>query len=200
MKFRKKPIVIEATQWFKNGDHPEDGNEVFPEKNTPGLPSTFSPHYSGVFAGERFEGKVVRYFRRPDVPGDLLCEHCDERMAIHGWIDTLGFGHIVCPGDWVITGFQGERYPCKPDIFAVTYEPVERLPEKTGGSAMAEAREQLREQVQAIVKSYLCNLGNRTVICSICDRDLPIEGHASECVIGELEALLRVERPQDNKE
>lgn len=23
MKFRKKPVVIEATQWFKNGDHPE---------------------------------------------------------------------------------------------------------------------------------------------------------------------------------
>ena len=22
MKFRKKPVVIEATQWFKNGDHP----------------------------------------------------------------------------------------------------------------------------------------------------------------------------------
>lgn len=25
-QYRKKPIVIEATQWFKNGDHPEDGN------------------------------------------------------------------------------------------------------------------------------------------------------------------------------
>jgi hypothetical protein len=24
VKFRKKPVVIEATQWFKNGDHPED--------------------------------------------------------------------------------------------------------------------------------------------------------------------------------
>ena len=22
MKFRKKPVVIEATQWFKQGDHP----------------------------------------------------------------------------------------------------------------------------------------------------------------------------------
>lgn len=24
MKFRKKPVVIEATQWFMNGDHPND--------------------------------------------------------------------------------------------------------------------------------------------------------------------------------
>ena len=28
-KFRKKPIEIEATQWFKNGDHPKDGIVVF---------------------------------------------------------------------------------------------------------------------------------------------------------------------------
>ena len=27
-------------------------------------------------------------------------------------------------GDWIITGVKGERYPCKPDIFAATYEPV----------------------------------------------------------------------------
>lgn len=39
-------------------------------------------------------------------------------------IRTLeGFMHIK-PGDWIITGVQGERYPCKPDIFAATYELV----------------------------------------------------------------------------
>lgn len=29
------------------------------------------------------------------------------------------------PGDWIIRGVQGEFYPCKPDIFAATYEAVE---------------------------------------------------------------------------
>ena len=29
------------------------------------------------------------------------------------------------PGDWIITGVKGETYPCKPDIFEATYEPVE---------------------------------------------------------------------------
>lgn len=29
------------------------------------------------------------------------------------------------PGDYIITGVQGEQYPCKPDIFAATYEAVE---------------------------------------------------------------------------
>lgn len=29
------------------------------------------------------------------------------------------------PGDWITRGVKGEYYPCKPDIFAATYEPVE---------------------------------------------------------------------------
>lgn len=28
------------------------------------------------------------------------------------------------PGDWIITGVKGEQYPCKPDIFEATYDPV----------------------------------------------------------------------------
>jgi hypothetical protein len=68
------------------------------------------------------EDEVVRYFRRPDVSGDLLCSGCDITMHLHGWIDTLEGGHIVCPGDYIIKGVKGEFYPCKPDIFAATYE------------------------------------------------------------------------------
>lgn len=28
-------------------------------------------------------------------------------------------------GDWIIKGIKGELYPCKPDIFEATYEPVD---------------------------------------------------------------------------
>lgn len=66
----------------------------------------------------------MRYFRRPDVSGESRCKHCDAVMHVHGWIDTKEGGHIVCPGDWIITGIAGERYPCKDKIFAATYEPV----------------------------------------------------------------------------
>lgn len=106
-KYRKKPVVIDATQWFKNGDHPLDGNETFPD---------------GAFKGEKFEGHVVRYFRHPDIPGSDPCAICKRLFHDHGWIDTLEGGHNVCPGDWIITGVKGERYPCKPDIFEMTYE------------------------------------------------------------------------------
>lgn len=40
-------------------------------------------------------------------------------------IKTLEGHHEVSGGDYIITGVQGERYPCKPDIFEATYEPVE---------------------------------------------------------------------------
>lgn len=120
MKFRKKPVIIEAHQWFKNGDHPLDG--ATPRS---GLPT-------GHFVGE---GRVVRYYRHPDVSGVTPCKHCGRIMHVHGWIDTLEGGHIVCPGDWIITGVKGEHYPVKPDVFTATYEAAttDPLPEVTAG-------------------------------------------------------------------
>jgi len=40
------------------------------------------------------------------------------------FVDTLEGRMEGKPGDWIITGVKGERYPCKPDIFEATYEPV----------------------------------------------------------------------------
>lgn len=112
MKYRKKPVIIEAVQWFKNGDHPNDSNETFED---------------GEFKGELLEGKIVRYYRTPDLDGQSKCKNCRNIMHLHGWIDTLEGGHIVCPGDFIITGIHGERYPCKPDIFEKTYDPAEDI-------------------------------------------------------------------------
>lgn len=108
-KFRKKPVVIEAVQWFKNGDHPEDDCYYVDDKSE-----------------DRFlsEGKLVRYFRHPDISGITLCDNCHFPYHRHGFIDTLEGGHIVCVGDWIIKGVAGEFYPCKPDIFEATYEEV----------------------------------------------------------------------------
>lgn len=39
-------------------------------------------------------------------------------------IDTLEGQMMASPGDYVIRGIQGEFYPCKPDIFEASYEPV----------------------------------------------------------------------------
>ena len=88
MKFRKKPVVIEATQWFKVGDHP------------------------AVVMSESYD-------RRKISPGITYVT----KVPI---IKTLEGRMTVSPGDWIITGVQGEHYPCKPDIFEATYERVEK--------------------------------------------------------------------------
>lgn len=120
MKYRKKPIVIDATQWHKNGDHPLDY-----AKEKQGYENGELRSWSGEEVKQLgWEGQIVRYFRHPGIEDDKECEHCKDVMLNHGWIDTLEGGHIVCPGDWIITGIKGEHYPCKPDIFEATYEKV----------------------------------------------------------------------------
>ena len=58
------------------------------------------------------------------------------RDTIHAGVYLDAQNRLVCPtlenqvlyaaiGDWIICGVKGEVYPCKPDIFAATYEPVE---------------------------------------------------------------------------
>lgn len=73
-KFRKKPIIIEAEQWFP---------------------------------GYYVEG--VDY---------------DPGQINPAYIDTLEGRMVVSRGDWIITGINGEKYPCKPDIFEKTYDKI----------------------------------------------------------------------------
>ena len=40
------------------------------------------------------------------------------------YIETLEGVMHASPGDWIITGVNGEKYRCKTDIFEKTYEPV----------------------------------------------------------------------------
>lgn len=37
---------------------------------------------------------------------------------------TLEGAMLACPKDWLISGVKNELYPCKPEIFAATYEPA----------------------------------------------------------------------------
>jgi hypothetical protein len=127
MKFTKKPVTIEATQWFKNGDHPQDYSNSR-DGLEGGAMRTWTAEEVRALG---WEGEVVRYFRRPDISGKSFCRHCGLTMHEHGWIETLEGGHIVCPGDQIITGIKGELYPCKPDVFALTYDSALPVSEPT---------------------------------------------------------------------
>lgn len=100
MKYRKKPVEIEAIQFklireipFKYG--------VAKEYN------------EGEIAS--FIGNIVRTRHEPnETPeGNVYFE-----------IETLEGTMKASLGDWIIKGVKGEFYPCKPDIFEATYERV----------------------------------------------------------------------------
>lgn len=58
---------------------------------------------------------------------DDIADFVDANIDITGdqiIIQTLEGDMYASPGDWVIKGVKGEFYPCKPDIFAATYEEV----------------------------------------------------------------------------
>lgn len=93
MKFRRKPIVIEAEQFFHKGD----------------------------------AGVTLMWGKDEAEP----CECCGRPISEHGKVPTLYRScrmakryHTACPGDWIVIGVMGEKYPLKPDIFELAYEPV----------------------------------------------------------------------------
>ena len=96
MKFKKKPIIIEAFQMTKERRW---DNQDWPE-----------------WLGQAWQIDGLQ-------EGSLSIDPNDpERENLV--IGTLEGVHYVSWGDWIIQGVQGELYPCKPDIFEATYEPV----------------------------------------------------------------------------
>ena len=58
------------------------------------------------------------------VPGVIEGEYIDDGHVFPAKIKTLEGWHGVSGGDFIIRGVKGERYPCRPDIFKMTYKPV----------------------------------------------------------------------------
>jgi len=86
VKYRKKPVVIDAIQ----------------------------------FTGYASLNKMCNFWAGPFM--DVA--DFDEEEKENFFIETLEGNHCVSLNDWVIKGVKGEFYPCKPDIFEMTYEKV----------------------------------------------------------------------------
>lgn len=99
MKFRKKPVVIEAVKF-----------------NTPNADG----HYSLPAFSEWPE-----WLHQAVEDTQTVIPTTDGHDYDVFDIVTLEGTMRVNPGDWIIRGVNGELYPCKPDIFAKTYERVE---------------------------------------------------------------------------
>ena len=106
MKYRKKPVVIDAWHWEFDGT------------TTPDAPSWVTDALGKPDFGEG----AIQFW--PD--GDRRLPDDNEWSSKpHIVIGTLEGVMRMLPGEWLIRGIKGELYPCKPDIFAATYEPVE---------------------------------------------------------------------------
>lgn len=75
-----------------------------------------------VIEAVRFDGTDRAYYdiqALADLSRTGILEACEQGIRI----PTLEGTMVAQPGDWVIRGVKGELYPCKPDVFAATYEP-----------------------------------------------------------------------------
>lgn len=99
MKFKKKPIIIEAFQVT---------SESLTDKGK--WPNWLKCAWekSSLEEGAFYH----KYFMRGNTYESLLC------------INTLEGEHIVSVNDWIIKGVLGEIYPCKNEVFEITYDPA----------------------------------------------------------------------------
>jgi hypothetical protein len=109
--FRKKPVMIEAVQFFgldvaENGCH----NIHFDTKDA-----------------------LPKWLRDAMMDGNIVPDIVEEGGLI---VKTFEGRTCATPGDWIIRGEEGELYPCKPSIFAKTYEPVDEQDVEVTGVAI----------------------------------------------------------------
>ena len=110
LKYRKKPVVEVMQLIGAAGD-------------TAQVLDWLAANLYPMLVGDYTKPETLRY--HDQVPGD------DSRPDTGFYIDpatgdlmirTLEGDMRATYGDWIIRGVQGELYPCKPDIFALTYE------------------------------------------------------------------------------
>ena len=89
MKYRKKPVIIDAWKFDVEFVSLKNAREFCKKNDLP------------IWGTGGMGGK----------PGMI--------------IPTLEGNHLAEVGDWIVRGVKGEYYPVKPDIFEMTYEPVE---------------------------------------------------------------------------
>lgn len=81
---------------------------------------------------------------------------CDENCTLAHYIaiDTLEGRMVAGEGDWIIRGVAGEFYPCKPDIFAVTYE-ITKQPPRAPQEVGVRMTDTLRDKIAAVLNSHV---------------------------------------------
>lgn len=97
MRFRKKPIEIEALRF--RGPGPASADSI-------------------TFEGDAMPAWVAA----AHIKGDLEASHLEPTRGC--WVHTKHGPVLMRPGDWLIRGLGGEVYPCDHETFTETYEAI----------------------------------------------------------------------------
>lgn len=83
-------------------------------------------HFYAYTLGPKIIGWILKNGGKAEMGGSYydLSDLGPAYMLIH----TLEGIYRASVGDYIIKGVRGEFYPCKPDIFEMTYEPVDSTP------------------------------------------------------------------------
>ena len=146
MKYRKKPVVIDAIQW--NG---KNTDEIL--RFCEGGEATYESMVSGVNL--------------------IVIETLESE-------DEVKTRHAASVNDWIIRGVKGEYYPCKPDIFEMTYEDVK---EHTADNCYKKFYNHIRSELDL---APMRNHDRLDVICKLCGKSFKqITGVAEQSLEGE---------------
>lgn len=109
MRYTKKPVTVEAVQFMGLTDFGDPQFDTTPSSGE--VPEWLMEAVAGP---EGSEGSMWT------APGQAFIGEGEPPKEL--FIGTKEGQHIASPGDWIIQGIKGEIYPCKPDIFAATYD------------------------------------------------------------------------------
>lgn len=137
-EYRKKPVVVEA--W------PVRELNQYAQHDWYALPQCIRDDYENpqgdgawVFGALKETYSCFCGAEHGSNPPGSHCSKCGDRLTVSSrrgiYVPTLEGNLFADPDDMIIRGVKGEFYPCKPDIFAQTYEPValdiDEMTEKT---------------------------------------------------------------------
>lgn len=113
MRALQKPVEVQVEQWFRVKTIRDASDDTSVE------------YHLGV-----------GYYRHPEIRGDFICSICSREMSEHGFMDLPGGGHPICPGDFIVTDVDGERFSLRPAVFAQLYEVIDEVaaPTPTDGA------------------------------------------------------------------
>lgn len=102
--------------------------------------SVFNPMETGVAQYNQLRNKLMKWRKKPVIIDavqwkadkkswdEIVAMGTPWKPGVMGsetfYIETLEGDHLASKNDWIIKGVKNEYYPCKPDIFEMTYEKV----------------------------------------------------------------------------